>query len=145
MTQAQTLTQQKIEETTNTNPMMYSFGQGSAEETHLPSENKNAFYMNQGRGFTFGQEGLTTTTTSGSNVNLENNVVVNYTQAQSSSSGQAMSGKYYFIKGYKSYSSTSKVNKEPMDTIKRKNIERGMKAQNEMDDIVVGPRDSKRK
>ena len=145
LTQTQTITQQKIEETSNTNPMMYSFGQGSAEETHLPSENKNAFYMNQGRGFTFGQEGLTTAVTSGSNVNLENNVVVNYTQAQSSSSGQAMSGKYYFTKGYKSYSSTSKVNKEPMDTIKRKNIERGMKAQNEMDDIVVGPRDSKRK
>ena len=148
ITQSQTSEQQQIEVTPNPNPMMYSFGQGSVEESHLSTDNKNAYYVSsgiQGRVFTFGQEGLTTTNTISSGVNLKLKNIVNYTQKQSSSSGQGMSGKYYFTKGYSSYSSSSKGNKEPMDNVKRKKMERGMKAKNEMDDIVVGPRDSKRK
>ena len=148
ITQSQTSTQQQFEEAPNPNPMMYSFGQGSVEESHLSTENKNAYLVSsgiQGRVFTFGQEGLTTTNTISSGANLKLKNIVNYTQKQSSSSGQGMTGKYYFTKGYSSYSSSSKGNKEPMDNIKRKKMERGMKAKNEMDDIVVGPRDSKRK
>ena len=149
ISQVQTSAQQKIEETSNANPMMYSFGQGSVEEARLSGDNQNALYGNSvthGRVFTFGQEGLTTTNIiPGSNLYLGEKVDLTYSQSQISSSGQGMSGKYYFTKGYTSYSTTSKRNKEPMDTVKRKKIEMEIKAQNEKDDIVVGPRDSKRK
>ena len=143
--QTQIITQQKMEENTTTNPMTYSFGQGSVEGSHLSSGNKNAYYINsgfQGSGITFGQDSLTSAKyISGSNVNFDNKLVYNQQQI----SGQGMNGKYYFTKSYSSYSKTSKRNKEPMDTIKRKKVEKELKAGNEMDDIVFGPRDSKRK
>ena len=138
--QAQTLTQQQIEEASNPNPIKYSFDQWSVEESHSSSDNKKAFYINSGlqrRVFTFGQEGLSTTNIiSSSNLNLDNKVVVNYTQKQNSSFGQNMREKYYFSKGYTSYSTTYKRNKEPMDTIKRKK-----NWKNEIYVIVVDPRD----
>lgn len=62
-----------------------------------------------------------------------------------------MSGKYYFTKTYtthsthSTHSNVSKSNKEPKDTDKRKKMEREIKAKNEIDDLVLGPRDSKRK
>ena len=153
-TKIQTISQQKVETGTNTNPMVYSFGAGSVESSHLSSSNKNTNNINlnvKGSGLTFGLGNSLTQTqyVADSNVNLDNKDLYNKTQTQSS--GLGMSGKYYFTKTYtthsthSTHSNVSKSNKEPKDTDKRKKMEREIKAKNEIDDLVLGPRDSKRK
>ena len=153
-TKIQTISQQKVETGTNTNPMVYSFGAGSVESSHLSSSNKNTNNINlnvKGSGLTFGLGNSLTQTqyVADSNVNLDNKDLYNITQKQSS--GLGMSGKYYFTKTYtthsthSTHSNVSKSNKEPKDTDKRKKMEREIKAKNEIDDLVLGPRDSKRK
>jgi len=153
-TKIQTISQQKVETGTNTNPMVYSFGAGSVESSHLSSSNKNTNNINlnvKGSGLTFGLGNSLTQTqyVADSNVNLDNKDLYNKTQTQSS--GLGMSGKYYFTKTYtthsthSTHSNVSKSNKEPKDTDKRKKMEREIKAKNEIDDLIVGPRDSRRK
>ena len=136
----QTTTQKNIEETTNTNPMMYSFGQGSIEGSNVQSSIKVS-----GSGLTFGQDGIITNQyISGSNVNIDNKTQEIYSKTVTQSSGLGMSGKYYFNKVHTSYSTIVREGeKEPMDTDKKKKKEK--EAEIEFEEFEVGPRDSKRK
>ena len=128
LTQAQSLTQQQIEEASNPNPITYSFDQWSVEESHLSSDNKKAFYINSGLQrsvFTFGQEGLSTTNIiSSSNLNLDNKVVVNYTQKQNSSFGQNIKENIIFRKAIPVIVPLIKEIKNRWIQLKEKKIER---------------------
>ena len=152
---------QTVETTVTINPMMYSFGQASIEGSHSNSENKNIQNINTNiatSNITFGQDGGLTTTQylSKSGIGIDMNTKqqipkdesVYMTQSNKNNSNLGMSGKYYFTKNYSSrtYSYAYISDKEPMDTVKaRKLKEREMKASNEIDDLIVGPRDSRRK
>ena len=152
---------QTVETTVTINPMMYSFGQASIEGSHPNSENKNIQNINTNiatSNITFGQDGGLTTTQylSKSGIGIDMNTKqqipkdesVYMTQSNKNNSNLGMSGKYYFTKNYSSrtYSYAYRSDKEPMDTVKaRKLKEREMKASNEIDDLIVGPRDSRRK
>ncbi len=152
---------QTVETTVTINPMMYSFGQASIEGSHSNSENKNIQNINTNiatSNITFGQDGGLTTTQylSKSGIGIDMNTKqqipkvesVYMTQSNKNNSNLGMSGKYYFTKNYSSrtYSYAYRSDKEPMDTVKaRKLKEREMKASNEIDDLIVGPRDSRRK
>ena len=152
---------QTVETTVTINPMMYSFGQASIEGSHSNSDNKNIQNINTNiatSNITFGQDGGLTTTQylSKSGIGIDMNTQqqipkdesVYMTQSNKNNSNLGMSGKYYFTKNYSSrtYSYAYRSDKEPMDTVKaRKLKEREMKASNEIDDLIVGPRDSRRK
>ena len=152
---------QTVETTVTINPMMYSFGQASIEGSHSNGENKNIQNINTNiatSNITFGQDGGLTTTQylSKSGIGIDMNTKqqipkvesVYMTQSNKNNSNLGMSGKYYFTKNYSSrtYSYAYRSDKEPMDTVKaRKLKEREMKASNEIDDLIVGPRDSRRK
>ena len=140
-----TLVHQKIEtSTSNENPMVYSFGQGSIE-----TSKKNEQNINLGSNASFGQN------QNGSMIlRLENNLNSDQIQYESNytsksnmiSSDIGLSGRYYFSKGYSSYTYNGRSMREPMDTIKgRKRMENAMKAGYEIDELNFGPRDSKRK
>ena len=140
-----TVVHQKIEtSTSNENPMVYSFGQGSIE-----TSKKNEQNINLGSNASFGQN------QNGSMIlRLENNLNSDQIQYESNytsksnmiSSDIGLSGRYYFSKGYSSYTYNGRSMREPMDTIKgRKRMENAMKAGYEIDELNFGPRDSKRK
>ena len=140
-----TVVHQKIEtSTSNENPMVYSFGQGSIE-----TSKKNEQNINLGSNVSFGQN------QNGSMIlRLENNLNSDQIQYESNytsksnmiSSDIGLSGRYYFSKGYSSYTYNGRSMREPMDTIKgRKRMENAMKAGYEIDELNFGPRDSKRK
>ena len=146
-----TVIHQKIETTSsNTNPMIYSFGQGSIEKSHS-NENQNSQYINlanQGSSITFGHNGSISSNL-GNNLNNSNQMQYesNYiSKSNLTGSNLNMSGKYYFSKGYSSHTYSGRSSREPMDTIKgRKKMENEMKAGYEFDELKFGPRDSKRK
>ena len=140
-----TVVHQKIEtSTSNENPMVFSFGQGSIE-----TSKKNEQNINFGSNASFGQN------QNGSMIlRLENNLNSDQIQYESNytsksnmiSSDIGLSGRYYFSKGYSSYTYNGRSMREPMDTIKgRKRMENAMKAGYEIDELNFGPRDSKRK
>ena len=68
-----------------------------------------------------------------------------YTKIQTKNFGLGINGKYYFTKWYIVYSTSSRSNKENMDIYKRKKMKIEVKAINEIDDLTVGHRDSRKK
>ena len=148
-----TVIHQKIETSSsnNTNPMVYSFGKGSLE-----TSKKSGQHINLGSNITFGQNGSISSSNfvSGSGLKLEKNLNSNQIQFESNynsksnmtSSDLGINRRYYFSKGYSSYTYSGRSMREPMDTIKgRKRMENTMKAGYEIDELNFGPRDSKRK
>ena len=138
-----TVIHQKIEtSSSNENPMVYSFGQGSVK-----TSKENVQNINLGSNVTFGQN-------DSMGLRLENNLNSNQIQYESNytsksnmiSSDLGLSGKYYFTKGYSSHTYSGRSMREPTDTIKgRKRMENDMKAGYEINELNIGPRDSKRK
>ena len=157
----------------NTNPMMYSFGQGSIEGSNLSSSKKKSSNiiisgsmtnnnMLKGSNITFAPKGLSSTqyimnsgisSTSGNNLissgqNISETKMIYSSKSNMQSNAGNLSGKYYFTTSHNT-TTTRVVNKkkEPMDTDKRRRrmIEREMKAEYEIDSLEMGPRDSKRK
>ena len=157
----------------NTNPMMYSFGQGSIEGSNLSSSKKKSSNiiisgsmtnnnMLKGSNITFAPKGLSSTqyimnsgisSTSGNNLissgqNITETKMIYSSKSNMQSNAGNLSGKYYFTTSHNT-TTTRVVNKkkEPMDTDKRRRrmIEREMKAEYEIDSLEMGPRDSKRK
>ena len=73
--------QQNVQTEVVINPMLYSFGQGSVENSNFSNANENINYTNnyQGSGITFGQDGIFTTSyISGSGLNFGINYGNNY-------------------------------------------------------------------
>ena len=157
----------------NTNPMMYSFGQGSIEGSNLSNSKKKSSdiiisgsmtnnNMLKGSNITFAPKGLSSTqyimnsgisSTSGNNLissgqNISETKMIYSSKSNMQSNAGNLSGKYYFTTSHNT-TTTRVVNKkkEPMDTDKRRRrmIEREMKAEYEIDSLEMGPRDSKRK
>ena len=157
----------------NTNPMMYSFGQGSIEGSNLSSSKKKSSNiiisgsmtnnnMLKGSNITFAPKGLSSTqyimnsgisSSSGNNLissgqNISETKMIYSSKSNMQSNAGNLSGKYYFTTSHNT-TTTRVVNKkkEPMDTDKRRRrmIEREMKAEYEIDSLEMGPRDSKRK
>ena len=158
----------------NTNPMMYSFGQGSIEGSNLSSSKKKSSNiiisgsmtnnnMLKGSNITFAPKGLSSTqyimnsgisSTSGNNLissgqNITETKMIYSSKSNMQRNAGNLSGKYYFTTSHNTTTTTRVVNKkkEPMDTDKRRRrmIEREMKAEYEIDSLDNGPRDSKRK
>ena len=85
--------QQNIQTDVTINPMLYSFGQGSVENSNYSSGNENMFYTNnyQGSGITFGQDGIFNTNyISGSGLNFG----INYGNSYDSNYGSNYGIKY---------------------------------------------------
>ena len=153
--------QQNVQTEVVINPMLYSFGQRSVENSDFSTRNENVFYMNniQGSGLTFGQDGVFKTNyISGSglsygnnygnisNINTQQQLISNYIKKSNvHSSNSGLSGKYYFSIDSSRHSNIGKGLREPMDTIKRRiKLENEMKADNENGDLAYGPRDSRK-